>query len=261
MWLTGTKLNKSTDQFMAQSNCKKESNMKHIITFLSTLIVFSVAAKEAQQNVFKLPPLPYAYNALEPYIDARTMEFHHDKHHQKYVDELNAALKNYPDLRKKTVEELLAHLDELPAAVRTAVKNNGGGHANHSFFWIIMAPHAQKEPSGALKKALEKKFRTVKNFKTEFNNVASHIFGSGYAWLCVDPFGSLVIVKTANQDSPISQGLTPLLVLDVWEHSYYLKYQNKRADFIDAWWNVVNWKQVGAFYDKALKSRKAAKRR
>jgi Fe-Mn family superoxide dismutase len=193
---------------------------------------------------FKLPPLPYPFDALEPHIDARTMEIHYTKHHQAYIDNLNKALKDYPNLQRKSVEELLKNLSALPETIRTAVRNHGGGHANHSLFWLWMKPHGGGEPTGALAEALAKKFGGFAKFKEQFTDAALKRFGSGWAWLCQDKNGELVVLSTGNQDSPLSEGHVPLLGLDVWEHAYYLKYQNRRADFVAAWWNVVNWDTV-----------------
>ncbi len=221
---------------------------------LISLALFKRTEKESMTYPFVLPALPYVFNALEPHIDALTMEIHHDKHHQKYVDELNAALKDYPELHKKTLEELLTHLDQLPETIRTAVRNNGGGHYNHSFFWKIMAPNAGGEPTGQLSELINKHFKDFKSFREQFNAAAKKVFGSGWAWLTIDKDGALTVSTTANQDSPISEGLSPLLGLDVWEHAYYLKYQNRRPEYIDAWWNVVNWKAVEENLTKAQAS-------
>lgn len=210
----------------------------------------------AHGQYYTLPPLLYAYNALEPYIDAQTMELHHDKHHQKYVDELNAALKDYPELQGKPVEELLTNLDKVPAVIRTAVRNNGGGHYNHSFFWTVMAPHNGQNPLGAVKEAIEKEFGSFANFKDQFTAAARSRFGSGWAWLNVDKHGKLGITSTPNQDSPLAEGLKPVLALDVWEHAYYLKYNNRRPDYIDAWWNVVNWQTVEDNFQKATATKR-----
>ena len=193
---------------------------------------------------YVLPPLPYAFDALEPHIDARTMEIHHGKHHQAYITNVNAALEAHPDLLKKPVEELVAGLNGLPEAVRTAVRNNGGGHANHSLFWTIMAPGKGGEPGGALGKAIAASFGDFAAFKDTFAKAAMGRFGSGWAWLVSDKSGKLQVVSTANQDSPLTDGATPILALDVWEHAYYLNYQNRRADYVAAWWNVVNWENV-----------------
>lgn len=198
----------------------------------------------------ELPELPYAHNALEPHIDERTMQIHHGKHHQGYVNNLNAALDGHANLQDKSVKELLYDLGALPEAIRTAVRNNGGGHLNHSLFWPSMSPDGGGEPSGALADAIKADFGSFKAFKEEFSKAAATRFGSGWAWLCVDN-GKLVVTSTPNQDNPVSQGLTPLLGLDVWEHAYYLNYQNRRGDYIQAWWNVVNWDEVEARYGAA----------
>lgn len=191
-----------------------------------------------------LPVLPYAYTALEPHIDARTMEIHHTKHHQAYIDKLNAALSKYPELADKPVEELLKDLNAIPEDIRTAVRNHGGGHYNHSMFWKIMAPNAGGQPSGKLAEMITAKFGSFDKFKEEFNTAAANRFGSGWAWLSIDKTGALTITSSANQDSPLSDGLKPILGLDVWEHAYYLNYQNRRPDYMNAWWNVVNWTEV-----------------
>jgi Fe-Mn family superoxide dismutase len=196
-----------------------------------------------------LPKLAYDYDALEPAIDAKTMEIHHTKHHQAYIDKLNAALEGHPDLAEKSIEALLTDLDSIPEAVRTAVGNHGGGHANHSLFWQLMSP-VKSVPDGELASALESSFGGLEKFKQEFAAAAMARFGSGWAWLVVDG-GKLALVSTANQDSPLSEGKTPILGLDVWEHAYYLKYQNRRAEYIDAWWEVVNWSRVGQLLAEA----------
>jgi Fe-Mn family superoxide dismutase len=193
---------------------------------------------------YTLPPLPYDYSALEPHIDAKTMEIHHTKHHQAYVNNLNAALKDHPEHQNKPVEQLIANLDALPEGIRTAVRNNGGGHANHSLFWQIMKPGGGGEPAGALAEAIASTFGGFAAFKEAFNKAATTRFGSGWAWLVRDKAGKLAITSTPNQDSPIMDGQTPLLGLDVWEHAYYLKYQNRRPDYIAAWWNTPNWDEI-----------------
>jgi Fe-Mn family superoxide dismutase len=190
-----------------------------------------------------LPPLPYDYGALEPHIDARTMEIHHTKHHQGYVSNLNAALEKAPNLQGKSLEELLGNLDAVPESVRTAVRNNGGGHWNHSMFWQLMGPNVGSEPTGALADAIKSTFGGFDQFKEKFAAAAVARFGSGWAWLIADG-NSLSIESTPNQDTPVMQGKRPILGLDVWEHAYYLKYQNRRADYIGAWWQVVNWDAV-----------------
>ena len=198
---------------------------------------------------YTLPDLPYAYDALEPYIDEETMHLHHDKHHNTYVTNLNAAIEKHPELGEKSVEELLADFDSVPEDIKTAVRNNGGGHANHSFFWEILAPNAGGEPTGAIKEAIEETFGSFADFKEEFKTAATGRFGSGWAWLVIKD-GKLAITSTANQDSPLMDGQTPVLGLDVWEHAYYLKYKNVRPDYINAFWSVVNWDKVNGFYAK-----------
>lgn len=197
---------------------------------------------------YQLPKLPYSYDALEPHIDARTMEIHHTKHHQTYINNVNAALEKYPALADKSVEDLIRDLNAVPEDIRTVVRNNGGGHANHSMFWTIMAPKAGGEPSGELAGAIKSAFGGFDSFKDQFSKAAAGRFGSGWAWLSVDGSGKLVVTSTPNQDSPLSEGLKPILGLDVWEHAYYLNYQNRRPDYIAAWWNVVNWKQAASNY-------------
>lgn len=203
----------------------------------------ALAQAPAAGKGYTLPKLPYAFDALEPYIDAKTMEIHHDKHHQAYIDKLNAALEGHADLAAMPAEDLIKKLDAIPEEIRTAVQNNGGGHVNHTFFWNIMRPGKEEAPTGKLAEAIKAKFGSMASFKEAFGNAASTRFGSGWAWLVNGPKG-LEIISTANQDSPLSQGLTPIIGLDVWEHAYYLKYQNKRPDYIGAWWNVVNWEQA-----------------
>jgi Fe-Mn family superoxide dismutase len=202
---------------------------------------------------FTLPPLPYGYDALEPNIDARTMEIHHTKHHQGYVNNLNAAIEKAPEPQNKSLEELLKHLSAVPEKVRTAVRNNAGGHWNHSMFWVIMAPNAGGEPTGELADAIKKSFGDFSKFKEQFNAAASGRFGSGWAWLVSDPQGSLAIESTPNQDNPLMEGRHPIMGVDVWEHAYYLKYQNRRADYLSAWWNTVNWPEVVKRYGERKK--------
>ena len=192
---------------------------------------------------YSLPPLPYPTDALEPHIDKQTMEIHHGKHHQAYINNLNAALEAHPDLQAKSVEDLIKDLNALPEAIRTAVRNNGGGHANHSLFWTLMAPNAGGAPTGKAADAINGAFGSFDAFKEQFAKAATTRFGSGWAWL-VSSSGKLAIESTANQDSPIMEGKKPILGLDVWEHAYYLKYQNRRPDYIGAFWNVVNWAKV-----------------
>jgi superoxide dismutase, Fe-Mn family len=193
---------------------------------------------------YELPPLSYPFNALEPHIDAKTMEIHHDKHHQAYITNANNALKDHPDLAAKPVDELIANLSQVPESIRTVVRNNAGGHSNHSFFWKIMAPNAGGAPKGKLAEAITATFGSVDAFKEKFQAAGAGRFGSGWAWLVVNKEGKLEITSTPNQDSPIMEGLKPVIGIDVWEHSYYLLYQNKRPDYLKAWWNVVNWDQA-----------------
>lgn len=200
---------------------------------------------------FELPPLPYDYTALEPYIDEATMHFHHDNHHNTYVTNLNNALAKYPDLAGKSLPELLGDLDAVPEDIRAAVRNNGGGHWNHSLFWEIMGPNAGGEPSGDLAAAVEAAFDSFADFKDKFKAAGIGRFGSGWAWLVAAKDGTLSITSTPNQDTPIMEGKTPILGLDVWEHAYYLKYQFKRPGYIDAWWNVVSWAKVAELYAAA----------
>ncbi len=194
--------------------------------------------------VYTLPSLGYSFDALEPAIDARTMEIHYTKHHQAYVDNLNKALADYPQVAEMRLGQLLSNLDEVPEVIRTAVRNHGGGHVNHSLFWEVMKPGGGGEPTGRLLAEIEKNFGDVLKFKEQFSGAALGRFGSGWAWLSHDVDGKLVVESTANQDTPLAEGKKPLLGLDVWEHAYYLKYQNRRKDYIDAWWKVVNWGEV-----------------
>jgi Fe-Mn family superoxide dismutase len=205
---------------------------------------------------FTVPPLPYDYAALEPHIDEQTMRIHHDKHHAAYVNNLNAALEAHPDLAAKSAEALVADLNAVPEAARTAVRNNAGGHVNHTMFWEMMAPGGAKEPGGALAQAIDKAFGGFAQFKEQFAKACAGRFGSGWGWLVVDRNGGLAIESTANQDSPLMEGKTPVLGCDVWEHAYYLKYQNRRPDYVGAWWNVVNWTDVGRRYAAAATGRK-----
>jgi Fe-Mn family superoxide dismutase len=191
----------------------------------------------------ELPNLPYAYDALEPNIDAQTMEIHHSKHHAAYIAKLNGALEKYPDLQDKPVEALITGIGAVPADIQAAVRNNGGGHANHTLFWTVMGPNGGGEPSGDLAAAIGAAFGDFATFKQQFSDAAATRFGSGWAWLALDG-GNLVVESTPNQDSPLMEGRTPILGLDVWEHAYYLKYQNRRPDYIAAWWSVVNWDEV-----------------
>jgi Fe-Mn family superoxide dismutase len=199
---------------------------------------------------FELPQLPYAYEALEPHIDKETMNIHHSKHHNAYVTNLNNALAGNEELLSKSVEEVIANLDAVPEAARTAVRNNGGGHANHTLFWQILSPNGGGAPAGELADAINNKFGSFESFKEEFAKAATTRFGSGWAWLAVNN-GELEVTSTPNQDSPLMEGKTPILGLDVWEHAYYLKFQNRRPDYISTFWNVVNWEEVSNRYQNA----------
>lgn len=212
----------------------------------------STIAQNASDAVI-LPPLPYDYKALEPHIDARTMEFHHDKHHAAYVNNLNAALNKHPELKQKTVEELLVNLNSVPVDIRNTVRNNGGGHINHSMFWKIMKPNGGGEPNGAIATAINDNFGNFIDFKNQFNAVGAKRFGSGWAWLVRNKNGKLEVMSTPNQDSPFSEGKYPIMGNDVWEHAYYLNYQNRRNDYLEAWWNVVNWDEVNQRFEDAKK--------
>ena len=202
---------------------------------------------------YVLPPLKYKYNDLEPYIDALTMEIHYTKHHQGYINQLNDALKGHPDLESMPLEELLKKASTYPQPLKTAIINQGGGHYNHSLFWTIMKPQGGGKPSGELALAIEKTFGSFEEFQTLFNEAAKKVFGSGWAWLCVDKNGALMVTKTANQECPIMDGLYPVMGLDVWEHAYYLKYQNKRPDYIGAWWHVLDWEEIEKRYAQRTK--------
>ncbi len=206
----------------------------------------------AAQGTFTLPPLPYSFDALEPYIDAKTMEIHHDKHHGAYVTNLNKALEGHADLQKLSVEEIIAKIDSVPENIRTAVRNNGGGHANHSLFWKIMKKGGGGEPKGELADAIKSAFGSFSEFKTKFNDAATKRFGSGWAWLQVKG-GKLGIESSPNQDNPLMSGAKPVMGLDVWEHAYYLKYQNRRPEYIEAWWNTLNWDEINNNYGQAKK--------
>jgi len=198
----------------------------------------------------ELPQLPYAFDALEPHIDAQTMQIHHDKHHATYVTKLNDALKDQPDLQKKSLEDLLRGINEVPETIRTAVKNHGGGHHNHSLFWQVMGPNGGGTPSGPLSDAIFQAFGDFRAFKEKLTNTATNLFGSGWGWL-VARDGKLDVIGKPNQDSPLMDGATPLLGVDVWEHAYYLKYQNRRPDYLSAWWNTINWKDVEQRFQRA----------
>ncbi|HKV85205.1 MAG TPA: superoxide dismutase [Ktedonobacterales bacterium] len=200
---------------------------------------------------YQLPPLPYDYNALEPHIDEQTMRLHHDKHHQAYVDNVNKALQGQAQFENLPVEELLRRINEVPADIRTAVQNNGGGHANHSMYWQIMKPNGGGTPAGELADAINAAFGSFDNFKTAFNDAGTKRFGSGWAWLVLGQDGKLAVTSSANQDSPLMTGQLPIMGNDVWEHAYYLKYQNRRAEYLNAWWNVLNWDEIARRYSQA----------
>jgi len=200
---------------------------------------------------FELPPLPYAKDALEPNIDAQTMEIHHDRHHATYVTNLNNALKDSPELQNMGIEELMRNLDKVPEGARTAVRNNGGGHANHTMFWEIMGPNGGGQPSGELAQAINSAFGSFDAFKQQLTTAGTGRFGSGWAWLVAAPDGTVSIISTPNQDTPLMEGKTPILGVEVWEHAYYLKYQNKRPDYLAAWFNTINWDAVAKRYAAA----------
>ena len=204
---------------------------------------------------FELPPLPYDYNALEPYIDTQTMQIHHDKHHQAYVTNLNNALQGQDQLASMSVDDLLRNINQVPDSIRTAVRNNAGGHSNHTMFWNIMKPNSGGQPTGDLASAIQQVFGSFDAFKAALNDAGTKRFGSGWAWLVLDSSGKLQVISTANQDSPLMDGLYPVMGNDVWEHAYYLKYQNRRPEYLNAWWNVVNWDEVARRYEQARSGR------
>lgn len=204
-------------------------------------------------TLFKLPELPYDLEALEPFIDAATLNVHHGGHHATYMNNLNNALKGYDQLKGKSLIDLLSNLDSVPEEIRTAVRNNGGGHYGHSLFWEVMSPNGGGEPTADIAKAINSRFQNFNNFQKELSNASISRFGSGYGWLVIDDSKELSIISTANQDMPFEQGKTPLLVIDVWEHAYYLKYQNRRPEFIENWWKTVNWDKVNELYTEAIK--------
>ena len=215
--------------------------------------IFEPSLKEPLLMTYTLPKLPYAFDALAPHIDARTMEIHHGKHHQGYVDKLNAALEGHSALAKKPIDQLLREIDEVPQEARAAVRNNGGGHANHSLFWQVMSPKGGGAPKGELSEGINKAFGSYDGFKEKFAEAAKTRFGSGWAWLVVSNKGELTVTSTPNQDSPYMEGHTPILGLDVWEHAYYLKYQNRRPDYVSAFFNLIDWSKVNELYTKAKK--------
>jgi Fe-Mn family superoxide dismutase len=232
-------------QFFTRLRCN------HVFALAALALTLPAAfAQDAPTGPYKLPPLPYAPEALEPHIDAETMRIHHSKHHKAYVDNANKLLADQPDLAKLSPEELLQNLDKAPEAIRTGLRNNVGGHVNHSAFWLMMSPNAGGAPTGELAKAIDETFGSFDAFKKQFTDAAMKRFGSGWAWLVVKN-GKLSILSTPNQDPPLLEGYTTILGLDVWEHAYYLKYQNRRGDYATAWWNVVNWPYVAELYEKA----------
>ena len=204
---------------------------------------------------YELPPLPYDYNALEPYIDEETMHLHHDKHHQAYVNNLNTALQGQSQFENMSVDDLMRNINSVPESIRTAVRNNGGGHANHSMYWQIMKPNGGGEPTGDLANAINSAFGSFDQFKAAFNDAGAKRFGSGWAWLVIGADGKLAVTSSANQDSPLMEGQYPVMGNDVWEHAYYLKYQNRRPDYLAAWWNVVNWDEIAKRYAQGLSGR------
>jgi superoxide dismutase, Fe-Mn family len=218
--------------------------------YVSKVLTLGTHSRRRINMAYELPQLPYAANALEPHIDEQTMNIHHDKHHNTYVTKLNAALEGHSDLASKSVDELISDLDALPESVRTAVRNNGGGHANHTFFWELLTPGGSTAPTGELADKITEEFGSFDKFKEEFANAAANRFGSGWAWLIVDG-GKLAITSTPNQDTPVMEGKSPVIGLDVWEHAYYLNYQNRRPDYINAFWNVVNWDVAAKNYEAA----------
>jgi Fe-Mn family superoxide dismutase len=217
---------------------------------LSTYVVADRSWGQTTQGPFKLPPLPYPANSLEPNIDARTMELHHDRHHASYVNKLNEALRDHEQLAKRPLEEILANLNDVPESIRTTVRNNAGGHANHSMFWEVMGPDGGK-PEGDLQAAIERDFGGLDQLQQRFNNAGLSVFGSGWVFVTVDPDGRLAITTRPNQDTPLMDSQRVLFGNDVWEHAYYLKYQNRRDEYLKNWWNVVNWKAVGDRYNRA----------
>lgn len=230
------------------------SSLRRAVATLGIVCAGSLLTAQAQDKAptgpYTLPDLPYAYDALEPHIDAETMKIHHNKHHQAYVDNANKLLADQPELSKLSPEELLLNLDSAPEAIRTGLRNNVGGHYNHSLFWLMMSPKGGGKPSGDLAAAIDKTFGSFEEFQTKMNEAAAKRFGSGWAWLVQNKDGTIEIISTPNQDPPILTGQNPLLGLDVWEHAYYLKYQNRRADYTKAFWNVVDWDFVSKRYKK-----------
>ena len=220
-------------------------------TFAKTSLAQSL---DGSDGPFELTPLPYDYNALEPYIDEETMRFHHDKHYASYTNNLNKAVSTYPELASKSAEDILRDFDNVPEDIATTIRNNGGGYVNHKMFWEIMSPDGGGEPTGELASAINDAFGSFEAFKEEFNTAGSQQFGSGWAWLVLDGNNQLQVMGTANQDSPLMNGMSPIMGNDVWEHAYYLKYRNARGEYLNQWWNVVNWDEVNNRYQQALAS-------
>ncbi len=233
---------------LAGCNLSQESVKKTLGTFMKKEVF------EQKTYPYSLPQLPYKYEALEPHFDEMTMNIHHTKHHQAYVNNLNATIEKFPELHKKTLVDLLVNLQTLPTDVQDAIKNHGGGHFNHSLFWEWLSPNGGGLPKEKLATAIDECFGSFDNFKQLFNKSAQSRFGSGWAWLCVTTDKKLIVTSSLNQDSPLSQGLIPVLGLDVWEHAYYLKYQNRRPDYIAAWWNIINWQVVEDYFIKAIEA-------
>jgi Fe-Mn family superoxide dismutase len=221
-------------------------------TFPAAARAQSDEPQNESEDTFELPPLPYDYNALEPYIDAETMRFHHDKHHASYTRKLNAAVAKYPTLQTMSAEELLRNISSVPEDIRKTVRQNGGGYVNHKMYWEIMTPDGGGEPTGALATAIDDVFGSFDAFKEEFNKAGRQRFGSGWAWLVRNREGKLEVMNTPNQDSPLMQGLDPIMGNDVWEHAYYLTYRNSRGEYLEQWWNVVNWEEVGKRFEQAI---------
>ena len=219
------------------------------------LLLFRLAKEDSDTMAYELPPLPYDYTALEPHIDELTMHLHHDKHHQAYVNNVNTALQGQSQFENMTVDDLMRNLNSVPENIRAAVRNNGGGHANHSMFWQIMKPNGGGEPTGDLASAISSAFGSFDQLKAAFNDAGAKRFGSGWAWLVIGADGKLAVTSTANQDSPLTDGLFPVMGNDVWEHAYYLKYQNRRPDYLAAWWNVVNWDEIAKRFAQGMSGR------
>jgi Fe-Mn family superoxide dismutase len=222
-----------------------------VATALGTLPKLALAQDEPQ-GPFTLPPLPYDYNALEPYIDAETMMFHHDKHHAGYVKKLNEGIAKYPELASKSVEDLLKNINSLPKDLQSTIRNQAGGHLNHTMFWSIMSPNGGGQPTGAIGEAITKTFGSFEAFQTQFNEAGAKQFGSGWAWLVLDSNKQLQVMGLPNQDSPLMSGMSPIMGNDVWEHAYYLTYRNKRDEYLKNWWNVVNWQEINQRYEAAI---------